>query len=66
MKNLILKDKGLIMIKNFKTKKPKYKDLALRLGVSEQAVKQYPKEKRLLMILGLWLENETKYDELNS
>lgn len=38
------------------TKKPTYKDLALYLGVSEQAVKQYPKKKRHLMILGLWLE----------
>jgi len=43
-----------------KTKKPKYRDLAVRLGVSEQAVKQYPKDKRVLMILGLWLETEMK------
>ncbi len=48
---------------DFKTKKPIYKDLATRLGVSEQAVKQYPKDKRYLMILGLWLENELKIIE---
>ena len=30
-----------------------YKDLANELGVSEQAIKQYPKVKRELMMLGL-------------
>jgi len=35
-------------------KKPTYKQLAEYLGVSEQAVKQYPKQKRTLMVLGLW------------
>ena len=34
-------------------KLPKYKELAEYLRVSEQAVKQYNKEKRLLMLLGL-------------
>jgi hypothetical protein len=34
-------------------KLPKYKELALYLGVSEQAVKQYPKVKRELMLYGL-------------
>jgi len=34
-------------------KKPTYKQLADYLGVSEQAVKQYPKVKRYLMLLGL-------------
>ena len=34
-------------------KKPTYKILADYLGVTEQAVKQYPKQKRYLMILGL-------------
>lgn len=32
---------------------PKLKELAKYLGVTEQAVKQYPKKKRLLMLLGL-------------
>lgn len=32
---------------------PVYKELADHLGVSEQAVKQYPKEKRRLMLIGL-------------
>lgn len=35
-------------------KKPTYKELAEYLSVSEQAVKQYPKIKRDLMIQGLW------------
>jgi len=43
---------------NFKTKKPTYKELSLYLCVSPQAVKQYPKSKRSLMILGLWLKKE--------
>ena len=34
-------------------KLPKYKELASYLGVSEQAVKQYPKVKRELMLYGL-------------
>ena len=34
-------------------KLPKYKELATYLGVSEQAVKQYPKVKRELMLHGL-------------
>jgi len=48
------------MIKKFKTKKPKYKDLASYLNVSESAIKQYNPIKRKLMILGLWFENEVK------
>ena len=36
-----------------KNKLPKYKELAEYLGVSEQAVKQYPKPKRELMLYGL-------------
>jgi hypothetical protein len=39
---------------NYIVKKPTYKDLALYLSVSEQAIKQYPKIKRDLMIQGLW------------
>ena len=35
---------------------PKYKELAARLGVSESAVKQYPKLKRELMLKGLMYE----------
>ena len=46
------------MIKLKNTKKPTYKDLALYLGVTEQAVKQYPKIKRDLMILGFWTKRE--------
>lgn len=43
-------------------KLPKYKELASYLGVSEQAVKQYPKKKRELMLYGLkakivWQDN---------
>jgi len=48
------------MTNNFKTKKPKYKDLAELLSVSVSAVKQYNPTKRRLMILGLWLDNENK------
>jgi len=51
------------MLKKFKSKKPTYKDLAERLSVSEQAVKQYPKAKRHLMILGFWVEKEFKIKE---
>ena len=47
----------------FKTKKPTYKDLALYLGVSESAIKQYNKDKRRLMLLGLRVENENKIEE---
>ncbi len=46
------------ILKTFKTKKPTYKELAEYLGVSESAVKQYPKDKRYLMILGLWVLKE--------
>ena len=35
------------------TKLPKYKELAEYLKVSEQAIKQYPKIKRELMLYGL-------------
>ena len=42
----------------FTVKKPRYKDLALYLGVSESAIKQYNPKKRSLMILGLWLQIE--------
>jgi len=41
-------------LKNELVKKPTYKILAEYLSVSEQAVKQYPKIKRDLMIQGLW------------
>ena len=36
--------------------KPTYKELAKYLGVSEQAVKQYPPKKRELMRLGYWVK----------
>ena len=51
------------MIKNFKTKKPKYKELADNLSVSVSAIQQYNPRKRSLMILGLWLENEEKLQQ---
>ena len=41
-------------------KKPTYKDIAKHLGVSEQAVKQYPKTKRDLFKLGLWIKRESE------
>jgi len=41
------------------SKKPTYKQLADYLGVTEQAVKQYPKIKRDLMIQGLWRLKES-------
>ncbi len=45
-------------------KKPTYKQLAEYLGVTEQAVKQYPKLKRDLMILGLAVKlNKEKNQE---
>lgn len=50
-------------LNNFKTKKPTYKDLAFVLSVSESAIKQYNPIKRRLMINGLWLENEIKYNK---
>lgn len=45
-------------------KKPTYKILAKYLSVTEQAVKQYPKNKRELLVFGLWrkLENEISID----
>lgn len=46
-----------------KVKKPTYKQLAEYLAVSEQAVKQYPKLKRDLMVMGLW---KMKEDEIKS
>ena len=51
-------------MQNVTIKLPKYKELAKYLGVSEQAVKQYPKIKRELMLYGLkakavWI-NDTK------
>lgn len=38
-------------------KLPKYKELARYLKISEQAVKQYDKDKRLLMLIGLKEKN---------
>ena len=43
---MIFLKKYNLMIKNFKTKKPKYKELAIVLGVSESAIKQYNHLKR--------------------
>jgi hypothetical protein len=40
------------------SKLPKYKELAQYLGVTEQAVKQYPKKKRRLMLIGLKHDKE--------
>ena len=48
------------ILKTFKSKKPTLKELANYLGVSEQAVKQYPKDKKKLMVLGLWVLKEDK------
>lgn len=42
-------------------KKPKYKELAKHLNVTVSAIQQYNKEKRKLMILGLW-----KLKEINN
>lgn len=53
------------MTKDFKTKKPNYKQLAELLSVSESAIKQYNPIKRRLMIMGLWLENEMKLKKEN-
>ena len=52
-------------MQNAIVKQPKYKDLATYLGVSEQAVKQYPKVKRELMLIGLkyktvWIDDTMK------
>ena len=52
-------------MQNVTIKLPKYKELAKYLGVSEQAVKQYPKIKRELMLYGLkaktvWLDDTDK------
>jgi predicted transcriptional regulator len=47
-------------------KKPTYKELGKYLGVSEQAVKQYPKEKRVLMIFGLWKKKELMVEKKNN
>lgn len=43
-------------------KLPKYKELASYLGVSEQAVKQYPKTKRELMLYGLKAKTLWQYN----
>ncbi len=48
------------ILKTFKSKKPTLKELADYLGVSESAVKQYKKDKKLLMVLGLWVLKEDK------
>jgi hypothetical protein len=52
-------------LQNAIVKLPKYKDLATYLCVSEQAVKQYPKAKRELMLIGLkyktvWIDDTKK------
>ena len=39
---------------------PTYRELAKCLGVTEQAVKQYPKRKRELMLKGLMIEKKRK------
>ena len=44
----------------FKSKKPTLKELAIYLQVSYQTVKQYPKKKKILMQLGLWVLKEDK------
>lgn len=41
-------------------KLPKHLELANYLGVSVQAVRQYPKKKRFLMLLGIKYLNEIK------
>lgn len=43
-----------------KIKLPKQSELADYLGVSVQCVRQYPKKKRQLMLLGIKLLNELK------
>lgn len=49
-------------------KKPKYKELAIYLGVTVSAIQQYNTEKRKLMILGLWklkeIENEKRSNNI--
>jgi len=47
-------------------KKPTYKELANYLGVIEQTVKQYPKIKRELMVLGLMKKKELEAQALDS
>lgn len=46
--------------KSYKFNLPTYKELAKCLGVTEQAVKQYPKRKRDLMLKGLLFEKKSK------
>lgn len=56
------------MIKDDDNKKPTYKELAIYLKVSEQAVKQYNPIKRELMLYGLkykknyikWLDDDNQ------
>ena len=48
------------LLKTFKSKKPTLKELADYLGVSESAVKHYKKDKKHLMVLGLWVLKEDK------
>lgn len=43
-----------------KDKLPTYKQLAIYLGVSESAIKQYNPKKRELMIVGLYEKNKEK------
>jgi len=45
-------------------KKPTYKQIADYLGVKEQTVKQYPKEKRVLLKLGLWAKKSLERERL--
>ena len=54
----ILLERNMMQVK---IKKPTYKELGVYLGVTEQAVKQYTKDKRFLMIQGLW---KIKIDEV--
>ena len=37
------------------SKRPTYREVAEYLGVTESTVKKYPKKKRELMRLGLWM-----------
>lgn len=55
-----LKNKLFPELGNYKPKRITNKILADYLGVTEQAVKQYPKEKTNLMKLGLYLIYEEK------
>ena len=47
-------------MKEKKIKLPKHLELANYLGVSVQAVRQYPKKKRYLMLLGIKFLNDLK------